>query len=138
MTPTSRKRGRNEAVQDDMQNVVEARREALIEERQKRLESIYDRHDTLVREAFHMENFTLMLGYDPKRRQSRQALSMTTRLSLTFSILRVHPRVDELGANDGKLSQLLHTCLQNPPRRVKEKRAVTRYGVFCRLQGRPQ
>ncbi|PBK86588.1 hypothetical protein ARMGADRAFT_940202 [Armillaria gallica] len=49
-----------------MQNVVEARREALIEERQKQLESIYDRHDTLVREAFHMERFTLMLGYDPK------------------------------------------------------------------------
>ncbi|KAK0430051.1 SNF2 family N-terminal domain-containing protein [Armillaria borealis] len=53
-------------MQDDMQNVVEARREALIEERQKQLESIYDRHDTLVREAFHMERFTLMLGYDPK------------------------------------------------------------------------
>ncbi|SJK98233.1 uncharacterized protein ARMOST_01494 [Armillaria ostoyae] len=72
MAPTSRKRGRNEGMQGDMQNVVEARREALIEERQKQLESIYDRHDTLVREAFHMERFTLMLGYDPKEAKAEQ------------------------------------------------------------------
>ncbi|KAK0459393.1 SNF2 family N-terminal domain-containing protein [Desarmillaria tabescens] len=72
MAPTSRKRGRNEVMQDDMQNVVEARREALIEERQKQLERIYDRHDTLVREAFHMERFTLMLGYDPKEAKAEQ------------------------------------------------------------------
>lgn len=72
MAPTSRKRGRNGTVQDDMQNVVEARREALIEERQKQLEGIYDRHDTLIREAFHMEKFTLMLGYDPKEAKTEQ------------------------------------------------------------------
>ncbi len=57
MASTSRKRGRNEAMQDDMQNVVEARREALIEERQKQLESIYDRHDTLVRLPCYWESW---------------------------------------------------------------------------------
>ncbi|KAG7449980.1 uncharacterized protein BT62DRAFT_963532 [Guyanagaster necrorhizus] len=72
MAPTSLKRGRNQTMQNDAQEAVEARREALVEERQRQLESIYDRHDTLVREAFHMETFTLMLGYDPKEAKAEQ------------------------------------------------------------------
>ncbi|EEB94349.1 hypothetical protein MPER_06849 [Moniliophthora perniciosa FA553] len=37
----------------------------LLEEKQAQLESIYDRHDSMVRELFHMENFLTMTTYDP-------------------------------------------------------------------------
>ncbi|EPQ55485.1 hypothetical protein GLOTRDRAFT_106023 [Gloeophyllum trabeum ATCC 11539] len=45
---------------------VEARRVALVQERQAQLESVFDRHDTLVREAFHLEKFVSLLSYDPQ------------------------------------------------------------------------
>ncbi|KAF8161419.1 SNF2 family N-terminal domain-containing protein [Crassisporium funariophilum] len=38
---------------------------ALLAEKQTLLESVDDRHDDLVRELFHMENFTMMIGYNP-------------------------------------------------------------------------
>ncbi|KAG7091252.1 hypothetical protein E1B28_010301 [Marasmius oreades] len=39
--------------------------EALIAEKRAQLERVYDRHDTMVRELFHMENFRVMTTYDP-------------------------------------------------------------------------
>ncbi|KAJ3762451.1 SNF2 family N-terminal domain-containing protein [Lentinula raphanica] len=43
----------------------EARRSLLIAEKEAELTQIYDGHDSLVREAFHMEHFRMMLSYDP-------------------------------------------------------------------------
>ncbi|GBE80854.1 hypothetical protein SCP_0305740 [Sparassis crispa] len=41
-------------------------RAARIQQRQHELEEVLDRHDTLVREAFHLEKFGSLVRYDPK------------------------------------------------------------------------
>ncbi|TCD66274.1 swr1 complex component [Steccherinum ochraceum] len=51
---------------DQVQELVRERRESLLSERQAAVERVLDNHDNLVREAFHMENFTSLLAYDPK------------------------------------------------------------------------
>ncbi|KAF4621127.1 hypothetical protein D9613_000994 [Agrocybe pediades] len=43
----------------------EARQAKVLAAKQLELDGIVDRHDDLVRELFHMENFTMMLSYDP-------------------------------------------------------------------------
>ncbi|KAF8624496.1 hypothetical protein AX17_007124 [Amanita inopinata Kibby_2008] len=48
----------------------EARRLSLLAEKQSQLQEAYDRHDTLVREVFHMENFRMMLAFDPQEAKS--------------------------------------------------------------------
>ncbi|EMD33225.1 hypothetical protein CERSUDRAFT_108387 [Gelatoporia subvermispora B] len=45
---------------------VETVRTAWIEERKARLDSVFSAHDSLVREAFHLEKFVTLLSYDPK------------------------------------------------------------------------
>ncbi|OCH93493.1 hypothetical protein OBBRIDRAFT_306276 [Obba rivulosa] len=45
---------------------VDSVRTAWIEERKARLDSIFSTHDSLVREAFHLEKFVTLLSYDPK------------------------------------------------------------------------
>ncbi|TFK65612.1 hypothetical protein BDN72DRAFT_773068 [Pluteus cervinus] len=45
---------------------VETQRAALVAQKQAQLEGVYDRHDTLVREIFHMENFRMMVGFNPQ------------------------------------------------------------------------
>ncbi|KAK7036501.1 swr1 complex component [Paramarasmius palmivorus] len=45
--------------------VSETGKTELLEQKQVELESIYDRHDSLIRELFHMENFVTMTTYDP-------------------------------------------------------------------------
>ncbi|THH07869.1 hypothetical protein EW145_g3092 [Phellinidium pouzarii] len=45
--------------------IVVSERRALILERQGELERVLDRHDDLVREAFHLERFITLLQYDP-------------------------------------------------------------------------
>lgn len=45
--------------------VLDAETSALLAERQREMETIHDRHDTLVRELFHMVHFRNMLAYDP-------------------------------------------------------------------------
>ncbi|KZT22505.1 hypothetical protein NEOLEDRAFT_1097697 [Neolentinus lepideus HHB14362 ss-1] len=47
-------------------NATEVRRASLVQERQAELESVLDRHDTLVREAFHLEKFVSLLSFDPR------------------------------------------------------------------------
>ncbi|KDQ28332.1 hypothetical protein PLEOSDRAFT_1112957 [Pleurotus ostreatus PC15] len=46
-------------------DVLDAETSVLLAERQQAMESIHDRHDTLVRELFHMVHFRNMLAYDP-------------------------------------------------------------------------
>ncbi|KAI6007687.1 SNF2 family N-terminal domain-containing protein [Pisolithus orientalis] len=50
-------------------NVAEAditrERASLLTERQRQLDQVLDKHDDLVREKFHLENFVTLLGYDP-------------------------------------------------------------------------
>ncbi|KAF9494191.1 hypothetical protein BDN71DRAFT_1449310 [Pleurotus eryngii] len=45
--------------------VLDAETSAPLAERQREMETIHDRHDTLVRELFHMVHFRNMLAYDP-------------------------------------------------------------------------
>ncbi|KAF8058773.1 SNF2 family N-terminal domain-containing protein [Lyophyllum atratum] len=52
------------------EGMLEAERANLIAEKQGRLETVLDSHDDLVRELFHMENFIMMLGYDPSEAKS--------------------------------------------------------------------
>ncbi|KAI5986891.1 hypothetical protein EDD15DRAFT_1522987 [Pisolithus albus] len=40
-------------------------RASLLAERQQLLDQVLDKHDDLVREKFHLENFVTLLGYDP-------------------------------------------------------------------------
>ncbi|KAK2463046.1 hypothetical protein APHAL10511_004701 [Amanita phalloides] len=49
----------------DGEEVLETRKDSLLAEKRSQLEEVYDRHDTLVREVFHMENFRMMLAFDP-------------------------------------------------------------------------
>ncbi|KAI0740701.1 hypothetical protein C8Q76DRAFT_200672 [Earliella scabrosa] len=37
-----------------------------VQDRQAELDRIFDTHDSLVREAFHLEKFVSLLSYDPK------------------------------------------------------------------------
>ncbi|KDR75528.1 hypothetical protein GALMADRAFT_247988 [Galerina marginata CBS 339.88] len=46
---------------------------ALLAKKQVQLESIVDKHDDLVRELFHMENFTMMLSFDPAEAKMEQS-----------------------------------------------------------------
>ncbi|KZT03925.1 uncharacterized protein LAESUDRAFT_728619 [Laetiporus sulphureus 93-53] len=65
-TPTavSRDEGEKEKlVQDDS---VERERAILVQQRQTELDNVFNTHDTLVREAFHLEKFVTLLSYDPK------------------------------------------------------------------------
>ncbi|PCH35712.1 hypothetical protein WOLCODRAFT_126206 [Wolfiporia cocos MD-104 SS10] len=45
---------------------IERERALWIQQRQTELDRIFDIHDTLIREAFHLEKWTLLLSYDPK------------------------------------------------------------------------
>ncbi|ESK97246.1 helicase swr1 [Moniliophthora roreri MCA 2997] len=57
--------GNGRTSQDWMTEEVEMAKTQLLEEKQAQLESIYDRHDSMIRELFHMENFLTMTTYDP-------------------------------------------------------------------------
>ncbi|KAF8911617.1 SNF2 family N-terminal domain-containing protein [Gymnopilus junonius] len=46
-------------------DAVDAQNAALLAAKQVQLDQVVNRHDDLVRELFHMENFTMMLSYDP-------------------------------------------------------------------------
>ncbi|KAJ6631434.1 SNF2 family N-terminal domain-containing protein [Mycena sp. CBHHK59/15] len=45
---------------------IETERAALLAEKQAQLTTVLDKHDTLIREKFHMETFLMMVGYDPE------------------------------------------------------------------------
>ncbi|KAK7057725.1 helicase SWR1 [Favolaschia claudopus] len=45
---------------------IEQERTALLSEKQTELVAVLDRHDNLIREQFHMENFGMMVDYDPE------------------------------------------------------------------------
>ncbi|CCM02977.1 uncharacterized protein FIBRA_05092 [Fibroporia radiculosa] len=45
---------------------IEHERTVWVQQRQAELEGVFDTHDTLVREAFHLEKFVTLLSYDPK------------------------------------------------------------------------
>lgn len=51
----------------------EAQRQSLLVEKQAQLEEVVERHDTLVREVFHMENFRMMLAFDPEEAKSENS-----------------------------------------------------------------
>ncbi|KAI0077189.1 hypothetical protein K474DRAFT_1661971 [Panus rudis PR-1116 ss-1] len=69
----SRKRGsgvtglvQNVAEYGDTAAEVLKERERMIHERQENVGRVLEEHDTLLREAFHMEKFVSMLAFDPK------------------------------------------------------------------------
>ncbi|KAI0667128.1 SNF2 family N-terminal domain-containing protein [Trametes maxima] len=45
---------------------IEDVRAKLVQDRREELDKVFDTHDTLVREAFHLEKFVSMLTYDPE------------------------------------------------------------------------
>ncbi|OBZ69570.1 Helicase SWR1 [Grifola frondosa] len=45
---------------------LEDERAKWVQQRQTELDNVFGRHDSLVREAFHMEQFVTLLSYDPK------------------------------------------------------------------------
>ncbi|KAJ7270142.1 hypothetical protein B0H12DRAFT_827093 [Mycena haematopus] len=45
---------------------IEEERTSLLSEKQTELAAVVDRHDDLIREKFHMENFVMMVDYDPE------------------------------------------------------------------------
>ncbi|KAI0067575.1 hypothetical protein BV25DRAFT_1904841 [Artomyces pyxidatus] len=53
-------------LEQDVERRVEAERLALLREKQAVLDRIEDRHDDLIREAFHLEKFRTLVAYDPK------------------------------------------------------------------------
>ncbi|KAG6872516.1 hypothetical protein C0995_009206 [Termitomyces sp. Mi166 len=60
------KQGNSQKITVVTQEVLEAEREDLISQKQKQLQTVVDRHDTLVREMFHMDHFINMVGFNPK------------------------------------------------------------------------
>ncbi|KAI0343456.1 hypothetical protein BDW22DRAFT_1355897 [Trametopsis cervina] len=50
----------------DADENIKAERERLIHERQDTVEEVLDRHDSLVRELFHLEKFVSLLSYNPE------------------------------------------------------------------------
>ncbi|KAI5890077.1 uncharacterized protein SCHCODRAFT_02630796 [Schizophyllum commune H4-8] len=61
-----------EPVKDDTAS-IEERRDALVLEKRTELSQIYDRHDDLVREIFHMKKFRIMTRYDPAEVKNDQS-----------------------------------------------------------------
>ncbi|KAI0692413.1 SNF2 family N-terminal domain-containing protein [Cerioporus squamosus] len=45
---------------------LDGTRAKMVQDRQEELDRVFDTHDTLVREAFHLEKFVSLLTYDPK------------------------------------------------------------------------
>ncbi|KAI0629717.1 SNF2 family N-terminal domain-containing protein [Trametes polyzona] len=45
---------------------IEDTRAKWVQERREELDRVFDNHDTLIREAFHLEKFVSLLTYDPK------------------------------------------------------------------------
>ncbi|KAG8705126.1 swr1 complex component, partial [Ceratobasidium sp. 423] len=41
------------------------RRTSLIEQKKRELDEVYDRHDSLLRELFHLQKFVTLIGFDP-------------------------------------------------------------------------
>ncbi|KAI0753427.1 SNF2 family N-terminal domain-containing protein [Daedaleopsis nitida] len=48
------------------QDVLEDTRAKWIQDRREELDRVFDVHDSLIREAFHLEKFVSLLSYDPK------------------------------------------------------------------------
>ncbi|CAE6502352.1 unnamed protein product [Rhizoctonia solani] len=42
------------------------RRTGLIDQKKRELDEVYDRHDSLLRELFHLQKFVTLIGFDPK------------------------------------------------------------------------
>ncbi|KAL5521391.1 hypothetical protein ACEPAG_9317 [Sanghuangporus baumii] len=66
-------------------DAVRSERDGLIHERQHELGEIFSRHDTLIREQFMLENYGLMLFYDPdvaKQDQTNEFLQFKNRHDL--------------------------------------------------------
>ncbi|OJT07873.1 Helicase SWR1 [Trametes pubescens] len=51
---------------DGGEGVIEDVRAQWVQERREELDRVFDTHDTLIREAFHLEKFVSLLTYDPK------------------------------------------------------------------------
>ncbi|KAL0955645.1 hypothetical protein HGRIS_001875 [Hohenbuehelia grisea] len=54
-----------DTVEQPSEEMVAAERSAMIAQRQAELETLNDRHDSMVRELFHMDRFRIMTAYDP-------------------------------------------------------------------------
>ncbi|THU89758.1 hypothetical protein K435DRAFT_781451 [Dendrothele bispora CBS 962.96] len=78
---------------NDIQSIVtkgqelDTAKEALLVRKQMDLESIYQRHDGLVREIFHMEHFRSMIGYDPEEAKNDDSAVFRDYKSTSYDIL---------------------------------------------------
>ncbi|KAH7334736.1 hypothetical protein B0J17DRAFT_671321, partial [Rhizoctonia solani] len=41
------------------------RRISLVQQKKRELDEVHDRHDSLLRELFHLQKFVTLIGYDP-------------------------------------------------------------------------
>ncbi|KAF9448264.1 hypothetical protein P691DRAFT_781222 [Macrolepiota fuliginosa MF-IS2] len=73
-TRNAQKLMRPEDVTDE---VLAAERDALLVEKQIQLKGVYDRHDDRVRELFQMNEYKLMLAYDPQNLKTEQSVNFT-------------------------------------------------------------
>ncbi|KAJ3550654.1 hypothetical protein NMY22_g329 [Coprinellus aureogranulatus] len=67
-SPRSRRKASQpaESMDNATEEVVREERDRLLAQKQTQLDQIFNRHDDLVREKFHMENWKSMLEYDPR------------------------------------------------------------------------
>ncbi|KAF5357404.1 hypothetical protein D9758_005953 [Tetrapyrgos nigripes] len=76
--------GKTEAVSSKQMN---KRKEMTLVKKQSDLESVYQEHDTLVREMFHMEHFRSMLGYDPEEAKKDDSAVFLNYRAMSYDLL---------------------------------------------------
>ncbi|KAJ8517523.1 hypothetical protein ONZ45_g5314 [Pleurotus djamor] len=92
------------------EGVLSAERSALLAQKQSEMEVVSDRHDTMVRELFHMTQFVDMLGYDPSFKTDRghDLLDQASTISAGPAVRRTRRTMNER-------QQALHTTAVSVP-----------------------
>ncbi|KAJ3789652.1 SNF2 family N-terminal domain-containing protein [Lentinula aff. detonsa] len=94
----------------------ENRRNLLISEKEAELTQIYEGHDSLVREAFHMEHFRMMLSYDPvEAKQDNSAVFQHYKSKYDLLEAAPDPFRRTRRARNERKSLVLPASLDTPP-----------------------
>ncbi|KAL5483199.1 SWR1 [Sanghuangporus weigelae] len=109
-------------------SAVRLEREDLIQERQHELGEIFSRHDTLIREQFMLENYGLMLFYDPdvaKQDQTNEFLQFKNRHDLMRYMPGAGPSRATRRAQTDRISALSQVAGQSVSAPVPSKQSFS-------------
>ncbi|KAG6816590.1 hypothetical protein H0H87_004816 [Tephrocybe sp. NHM501043] len=103
------RRGGQKKIAEVTEEVLEVERADFISQKQTQLENVVDRHDTLVREMFHLDHFINMVGYDPKEAKTDNSKVFQNYKSTLFNL------GDNLVAGPSRPTRRTRTQHAQPP-----------------------